>query len=227
MSRRLIIVWLIATVSSQAFAQHDDGYGPLYVQGMLGVLDADNAWTLTDEDTGKTLESDLGKLIYGGGMGQQMVREGKFEYGFEGGGLVSWKNSNQVFYASNNMAALSLDNDMFLLDLSLGGTVSWRPVNSFRLYLGAGPALAIGTIDVKEDTPELAPQDGSAAGANVDGREWAVDVSLYGRAGIEFIVNKFTFGLTVRKTGSTLDFDQAGEIDLSGTQWFLTLGTLM
>jgi hypothetical protein len=124
MSRRLIIVWMIATVSSQAFAQHDDGYGPLYVQGMLGVLDADNAWTLTDEDTGKTLESDLGKLIYGGGMGQQMVREGKFEYGFEGGGLVSWKNSNQVFYASNNMAALSLDNDMFLLDLSLGGTVS-------------------------------------------------------------------------------------------------------
>jgi opacity protein-like surface antigen len=223
----LIVAWLIATVSSQALAQREAGYGPLYVQGMLGVLDADNAWTLTDADTGETLESDLGELIYGGGMAQQMVREGVFEYGFEGGGLVSWKNSNQTFYASNHVAAVSFDNDMFLLDLSFGGTISWRPVKPFRLYLGAGPALAIGTVDVKNETPELAPQDGTTERSNVNGREWAVGVSLYGRVGIEFIVDKFTFGVTARKTGSTLDFGQAGEIDLSGTQLFLTIGTLM
>lgn len=227
MYRYLIIAGLVTTISSQALGQQGDGYGPLYVQGMLGVLDAGNGWTLTDANTGETLESDLGELIYGGGMGQQMVRAGTFEYGFEGGGLVSWKNSNQTFYANNHVVAVSLDNDMFLLDLSFGGTISWRPVKAFRLYLGAGPALAIGTVDVKDETPQSAPQDGTTERSNVNGREWAVGVSLYGRAGVEFIVNTFTFGLTARKTGSTLDFGQAGEIDLSGTQWFLTVGTLM
>ena len=107
MFRYLLITWLALVASNQTLAKDELEYGPIYVQGLLGALDAGNAWTLTDSDTGETLESDLGRLIF-------------------------------------------------------GGVISWRPVKPFRLYLGAGPALAIGTLSVKDDTPVAEPVDGSS-----------------------------------------------------------------
>lgn len=222
MKRTSFFILLIGLTSPWALAQREAGYGPLYLQGMLGVLDAGRAWTLEDEATGQELESDLGRLIYGGGMAAQMTRDGIFEYGFEGGGFVSWKNSNQIFYASNHVFGVSFDNDMFLIDLSLGGAVSWRPVKPFRLYLGAGPSLVVGTVNIKDDSVEAASQQQESS--SLGGRDWAVTGGLYARVGFEFLIDNFSFGVSARRTTSVLEFDHAGEIDLRAPQWFLTIG---
>ena len=224
-ARYLTMTLLAFIACSPALAQREAGYGPLYIQGMLGVLDAGEAWTLEDEQTGETLISDLGKLVYGGGMAQQMTKDGVFEYGFEGGGFVSWKNSNQSFYASNHVFAVAFDNDLFLIDLALGGAISWRPVSPLRLYLGAGPRIVLATVDIKNDSVELEQGGDSSIGVdNGGGRQWAGSVGLYGRAGFECIVKDYTFGIGVRKATGALEFDTAGEIDLGATQWFLTIG---
>ncbi len=222
-SKIITLLWLLLwLVSPPGLAERDPGYGPLYFQGMLGVLDAGNAWTLEDPHSGEVLESDLGKLIYGGGMAQQMTRDGVFEYGFEGGGLVSWKNSNQTFYASNHVFAVSLDNDLFLVDLSFGGALSWRPLKPLRFYLGGGAAIAIGTVNIVDSSVE--PPGDAPPADDIGGREWAVGVGLYARGGVEFIIRDFTFGVSVRQASTKLEFDNAGEIDLTAPQWFLTVG---
>jgi hypothetical protein len=220
---------LILLITPLVHAQRDPGYGPLYVQGVLGVLDAGEAWTLDDNTSGESLESDLGQLILGGAMVQQMSKDGVFEYGFEGGGLVSWKNSNQQFFASNHVFAVSFDNNLFLVDLSFGGAISWRPFKPLRFYLSAGPTVAVGTVEIDDDSIEVEPHtqgagEGSSIQLDASGREWAAGFGLYGRGGIEFIVRDYTFGASVRKSSTTLKFDNAGEIDLTAPQFFLTIG---
>ena len=76
---------------------------------------------------------------------------------------------------------------------------------------------------------EVAPQgnvvdDGSSIRVDAGGREWAAGFSLYGRGGIEFLIRDFTFGVSARIAGTTLEFDKAGEIDLTAPQYFLTIG---
>lgn len=214
----LPLAFLFADV---AVAQSEDA---TFVQGMLGALNASEAWELENQVTGEKAKSDLGTLPYGGAAAQMLYGEGAFQYGFEGGGLVSWKNSNQQFAFTNNSVAVSFDNTLFLLDISMGGVLSWRPANAFRMYVAAGPSFNWGRLQVdNKDKPEPAP---SSVNVEIEagGSSHAVALGLYGRAGLEFIVNDFTFGVSARKLNAKLDFGKNGTIRLNDLAWFLTIG---
>ena len=68
-----------------------------YLQGMVGTLNGDKVWQVDDSTTGEPLVADLGDLLYGGGAIQSNFSDTAIEYGYESGGLVSFKNNTSYF----------------------------------------------------------------------------------------------------------------------------------
>ncbi len=136
---------LIATVNS-ARAQEPDlppTTAQTYVQAWLGTTDANDAWSLDDPSTGVRLEGDYSSLPIGGGVGQRLWGA-TAQIGFEGGGLVSFKNDAVVFTGADPGLRVSIDNELFFMDVFMGGVVSLRPARWVRIYAAAGPSIAWG-----------------------------------------------------------------------------------
>lgn len=212
--------------SSFSAAQSGDAWQPRYLHAMLGFLSLDDAWTISDENDVSTT-ADRDDLIYGGAIAQLSASSGKLQYGLESGGLISFQNDTSYFVQQNGglTAEIKLKNNLWLLDLSLGGFVSYRLINGLRLYAATGPAIVMGSLKI-EDEPEVTPQSQSSTIIiNTSGRENDIDIGLYGRVGLEFITrDNFSFGLSARWVDSTLDFSNNGEIALDDAQYFITLG---
>ncbi len=206
-----------------------DGMDIRYLHVMLGKLDAEDSWTIEDEE-GDDISADRDDLIYGGVAAQLSNSSGMFQYGFESGGLISFKNDTSYFIKSDGgaTARLQVKNELWMLDLSLGGFVSVRPASWFRVYLSAGPSIMIGSMAIDDDDVSVEPVDGGSSADiefNPSSRETDVDVGIYGRAGIDIILsNGFVMGVSARKVDSEMDFGDNGVIELDDTQYFLTLG---
>src|SRR5690606_19647666 len=83
-----------------------------YIYGWLGALDAGNAWTANDPDDGRAT-SDLGTLPFGGAASQR-IRGDRFQYGYEGGGLITWKSRRSAFLATSNELRVKVRSSLFV-----------------------------------------------------------------------------------------------------------------
>ena len=99
--RRLCIVVLFSALTLPAYADEPGeteppsrlNYG--YVQVWLGFTDTEDSWTIDDSE-GNELIGDYSDLPLGGGVGQRLWGD-RGQYGFEGGGLISWRNNDVDF----------------------------------------------------------------------------------------------------------------------------------
>ena len=230
---------LIATVNS-ARAQEPDlppTTAQTYVQAWLGTTDADDAWSLDDPSTGVRLEGDYSSLPIGGGVGQRLWGA-TAQIGFEGGGLVSFKNDAVVFTGADPGLRVSIDNELFFMDVFMGGVVSLRPARWVRMYAAAGPSIAWGFLNGDDDHDHDHHHDndhgedsvvvigpGSVFVIDLDENRSDFSFALYGRVGIDFELDSgFTFGISARYAEHEMDFDERGEFTLDEMQWFITLG---
>ena len=100
-----VLTPLLLATGAFAFAQEADAEIPetvaqKTVQVWLGATEADEVWSLNDPASGGELRVDYSNLPFGGGV-SQMLWGGRAQYGFEGGGLISWKNDDVRFAGGN------------------------------------------------------------------------------------------------------------------------------
>lgn len=205
-------------------------FGVRYVQGMAGVLDASEAWEIEDGGDGSKYAADIDKMIYGGGAAQLSYRDGPFQYGVETGGLISFHADTSSFARVDGGATVGVKvkSSVWLVDIFMGGYVSYELAQAFRVYASAGPSVIYGSLSIDDDDVTIQPLDNNSGGTitfSPDSRESDFVVGLYARAGFEFILdNGISFGLSARQVDSELDFGDSGTIDLNDTQYFLTVG---
>ena len=196
---------------------------PIYLQAWLGALDTDSqSWKVSDPETGEDVLGDLGTLPYGGGAGQQLWGSGAWQIGYEGGGLVTWKNGRTEFRGNSNAVLVRIDNTFGALGVFMGGVVSVRPFRPVRLYVAGGPSVTWGWLFDDNNDEEVTP---NGVTINLDDSKSDVSVVPYARAGIEFeLGNGFTFGVSARYADDKFDFGDAGELEFDQVLWVLTLG---
>ena len=227
------MAFLLVTVSSAARGQETDADLPArieheYVQAWLGTTDADEAWTIEEPTTNSELVGDYSTLPLLGGAGQR-VWGNRVQFGFEGGGLVSWKSDRIAFAGNNGQLVVRMDTDLFLMDVFLGGVLSVRPARWLRIYAAAGPSIGWGYLPSEddEDEVEVGPVgNGSGIFIDLSSSERDFSFALYGRVGLDIeLKNGFTFGVSARYAEHDFDFGSRGELTLDEMQFFLTLGS--
>ncbi len=200
----------------------------IYLQVALGKLDPDNQAEITDPETGEKAYSDFPSLPFGGIQAQIPITHQWFEYGYETGAYVSWKNDSFTFVSTNNRAILAVKNELFLLEVHGGLFAALAPSNRFRIYVGAGPLFAFGHASNDDDEdPVVQPLDGGTnIRVDLSKNENDTAFGYYGRAGIEYFTKTgFSFGAGIRHINYELDFgDVAGEIEFDDNLYFISLG---
>lgn len=195
-----------------------------YLQVWVGAIDTDEDWDLSDPADGSDLTGDIGTLPYFGGGAQRLYGD-RLQFGYEGGGLVTWKNDSTRFYGNNGGVRIEIDNTLFSTEFYMGGVLSVRLAQWLRIYAGGGPTVAYGYLsDDDDDSP---PDEVSPASSNVDisSDNHSLSITLYGRAGFEFETpSGFTFGGHARYAPHEFDFDDGGKLKLDSFQYFLSLG---
>ncbi|HTK98397.1 MAG TPA: hypothetical protein VL379_10265 [Pseudomonadales bacterium] len=198
---------------------------PIYLQAWVGALDTDSdSWKVSDPQSGEQALGDLGTLPYGGGAGQQLWGSGAWQVGYEGGGLVTWKNGRTEFRGNSNAVLVRIDNTFGAVGVFMGGVLSVRPFHPMRLYVAAGPSIT-GAWLFGDDNNEQVSSPGTTVTLNLDDTKSDVSVVPYARAGIEFeLDNGFTFGVSARYADDEFDFGDAGKLEFDQVTWMLTLG---
>jgi len=216
---------LAADVAAEGTRARDAGAEEV-IQVWLGGVDTDDDWSGTNPADGEPVTGEFGTLPYLGGAGQQLWG-GKIQAGFEGGGLVTWKNDSTKFYGRNGALLIDVDNSLFSFEVFMGGLISIRPVNWLRVYAAAGPSVAYAYLD-GDDADEPPPATGTLASSSsieFGGNGSSVSLTVYARGGIEFATPRgFTFGASARYANHEFDFDDDGKLELGNVQYFLTLG---
>lgn len=229
------VVSLLVTGGAARAQEQDANIPPTiaqqYVQVWLGTTNADGAWSANDPSTNAEVRGDYSSLPLGGGASQRLWGR-RLQLGFEGGGLVSWKNDDIEFAGSNGELTIGINTELFLMDVFMGGVVSVRPARWLRLYVAAGPSIAWGYLPSEDDDKDevnggpIVHGPGSVVIIDLDSSESDVSFALYGRVGIDIELDGgFTFGISARYAEHEFDFDQRGDLKLDEMQWFLTLGS--
>lgn len=232
----LIILWLVALMfrmfilfcfmllsASVCYAE------PIgrYLQGMVGTLNGDKVWQVDDSTTGEPLVADLGDLLYGGGAIQSNFSDTAIEYGYESGGLVSFKNNTSYFVAvgdNGGTVLAELDNEFWQLDIHMGAYAGLRIGEHIRLYGTAGPAVLIGSLSIEDDEESASSQAIIISSKN---RQTKAALGFYGKLGLELMFGDgITVGASVRQVNAKLDFGDAGEMTFDHPQYFITVGKM-
>jgi hypothetical protein len=227
-----LAAWLLVVGSAGAETAPDEEVRRpeiAHVETWLGAVDTDETWTLEDENDGDSLPGDIGTLPYVGGAGSRMWG-GWFRYGFEGGGLIAWKNDGTRFFGTGNSLRVEIDNQFLSFEVFMGGRLSMALAPGLRLFVAAGPSLAWARLKNEDEEAEVSPSATNSGGTSIfiDLNEEEDDFSarLYARGGLEFeFANGFTIGASARYADHRFDFGSSGKVKLDEVQWFLTLGS--
>lgn len=153
------------------------------------------------------------------GYDTQQCRGGdKLKYGLEGGALLSWESDVRSVVVtgggSGANVAVSADVSALLIDIFLGGYLSYEPSPWSRIYVGAGPLFLWGQRETDTLTADDQPVESES--------ESGSGVGIYGRAGFDVIFQE-NIGLTIgaRFTQTSLSFeDPVGEVDVEGWEYY-------
>jgi hypothetical protein len=239
MSRREVLMsWLVPALAclgcSAALcsepATTPGGEAEGYLQAWLGALETDDGWSLEQPESGPALVGDLGTLPFGGGAAQWLWGGGRLRFGYESGGLTSWKNHDTEFFAASTdeggTLLLSTDNTFFAIGVFIGGVASLDLTRHLRLQLAAGPSLTWARLDGPNEPDEPTPQLAAVRVVDVDDASHDVSFIPYGRVGLEVLLdNGFTFGVSARYADDEFDFGGNGELEVDEVVWLLTIGS--
>jgi len=218
----LVLLWLLFALPVVA---SDTPQPQLYVQVWLGGQSTDEgSWEISDPGGGSSVLGELGTLPFGGGAGQLFWGSGAWQIGYEGGGLVTWKNDRTDFRGTNGTLKVTIDNTFVSAGVFMGGVVSVVPIRPLRLYVAAGPSVTWAWLQNNNNDQAAPPPGGNTNYINGDAND--VSVVPYARAGIEIVLDEgFTFGASVRYADDEFQFDDAGDLKFDQLLWLLTLGS--
>lgn len=198
-----------------------------FLQVWVGAIDTDDDFERTDPVDGADLSGDFGTLPYFGGGVQRLWGSGLL-YGYEGGGLVAFKNDSTKFFGNNGGVRIEIDNTLFSAEVYMGPVLSIAPVRWMRFYAAGGATVAYAYLSDDDDDETPAPTDQvGAASSSVDFSSGghSVSVTYYGRGGVEFETpTGVTFGAHARYAPHEFDFDDGGELKLDSVQYFVSIG---
>jgi hypothetical protein len=226
-----LLLWpMLMPVVRAAETEPESPRSATYLQSWLGAVETGGPWILPADASGGPYARSVGTLPYIGGSGT-VLRGERVRYGFEGGGLVSWKNYSSSFRGVSSgglNVEVSVDNALFSFETFLGGVVAFEPAPGVRFTLAAGPALAWMRLNNKDDEVEVTTfgqPTGSSVFISLNGTENDFSLALYGRAGVEFSIRPgLMLGLSARYAEHEFDFGRSGQLEYDRVQWFLTLG---
>lgn len=201
-----------------------------YLQAWLGALKADRGWSLEQPGSDERLVGDLGTLPFGGGAAQRLWGGGRLRFGFESGGLASWKNDDTEFFAASSRRGgtllVSTDNTFFAVGVFMGAIASLELTRHLRVQAAAGPSLTWARLDGPNDHRQADVDSGSVVVVDVDDASHDVSLVPYLRIGFDVLLDSgYTFGVTARYADDELDFGSNGEVHLDEVVWLLTIGS--
>lgn len=217
--------------------ERDPEWTPDYLQVYLGAMNVtDNEVTIdADGDTGFA-EEFPDDLPWAGGVTQMPLYPGRFQYGLESGGFISWKDTDTAFAFFNNTVLFQADTSLLLIELFMGGFVSYKLNNLVRIHAGAGPLALYSRLDLEGDE-EDSEENGKrviilSGGTRIVLADEDTDSDLvlggYARVGIDFHWDHASaIGFSARYMDAKPDFDDSfGEVSVRGAQFFLTFTRL-
>lgn len=218
----VVILFLFSLVCSPASWANQE---PLLIEVALGqsVYDEDQI-SFSNPELSEELSAEYpADLPYGGIFSQLLYKEGTLQWGLDSGFLMGWQNERTSFYASNNQIIITLENELLLFDISMGGFVGLKLGEKLRLFVAAGPQLLIGSVDIDD---EHSPEETSSQSTTIVIQESDIDFGwgFYGRAGLQwFYQADSAFGLSYRYYDNALNFeDSFGKVDMKADQYFIT-----
>lgn len=205
-----------------------------YAHVRYGSGDIDDAWYLADEqrswraDIEKVRELGFSLQILRGNVHSDTSRG--LEYGLDINlGYVHDHRPSIYFYSGEEGGSLRVEsNSRFRsAEIAAGGFIGFRPVSWARAYVAAGPGIYWGRLNIKGNAASTTSTDGSGI-IIIDRRngndDWRLGLSA--RAGIDLLLpHGIIVGAGVRHAAVEFDFGDAGEVDISGSQLFVTLGS--
>lgn len=224
----------LGSASSQANVFADQSG---YAHVRYGSGDIDNAWYLTEDQRAYRADIERVREL---GFSLQLLRGNKhsdtsrgLEYGLDINlGYVHDHRPTLYFYSGEDGGNLRLEsNSRFRsAEIAAGAFIGVRPVSWARAYVAAGPGLYWGRLNIKGGSGNnaVANNNGSGGVIIIDRRngndDWRFGVSA--RAGVDLLLpHGIILGAGVRHTAVEFDFGDAGEVDLSGAQFFVALGS--
>ena len=185
--------------------------GQAWMQGYVGAGSADAA--TVDQGGGFQVEIEDVDYPFLGGGAQWKIGGDKVDLGVEGMLSFGWRSNVAAFYVGGGGAAIAVDVDSILFDLSAGPFASMFLGDSTRVYVGAGPTLQWVEYDQELDLPNTS-NGGSGFGTG-----------LYARTGVEWRLSPASLiGIGFRWTDGEVDLDDGlGDLDVEGYQVYLTI----
>jgi len=228
--KKQIIFWLLLVIfiaGTPLFADddtsqnaNDDSYS--LVQVMLGAARYANLnlnYQSTEYPTVEATSTFTWMPLIGVEGGIPILKK-PVSLGIEGGALFSWMtDSVRAAGTVPGQVTVHVDNQLYLLDLSIGPYVSAEMGKRIRLYGGLGPILMFGQNNNQSNYYVSASQTDYQTNTSS-----AFGPGIYGRAGIEFrLKNSSWMGIGARAFGSKLNFSNvSGTTNINGMQLMLT-----
>ncbi len=228
MPQRILFAAFMWLLSSIVTAQGIKA--PKYTQLLAGQLQLSSDIVTLEYDNTHYL-GELDTLPYFGGGAQIILQSGRFGYGWETGGFISWKNDNFAYSAQSGPGGATLtvdfDNEFWAFETFMGMYAEIKPLESIRLYLGAGPLILFGWADRDDRNEHPSTPETLGSIIVIEGNNSDTDISAgyYVRFGTEMRVYKnFWAGLNVRYMDAELDLSQSlGHFKIDGSLFLLSI----
>lgn len=177
------------------------------LQGFFGVAEYGD---IQREDGSVSVEVDDAEFPVIGGGAQVKMGGANIDIGLEGMFDFGWRSDAAAVAIGGGGAAVAVDVDMLVFELFGGPFVSKFLGEKLRVYGAAGPLLQFATYD---ESNSIYSDDGSGFG-----------YGYYARAGAEVRLGAgMLLGFGMRWSDSQIDLGGAGDLEVDGIQWLLTV----
>ena len=207
------------------YDSYDDMNQYVIGQGLIGAAFYENVVfsQTSDIDGSVTAENELSSMPFIGFGGQlPMVEVGeKTVLGFDGGIGFSWRSLVNSVSSTNGNVEMTLDSDLYMVDVFWGALISRYVTQKARIYGGIGPIFLFGNYYGKSKDENNVTGDVTVTSEKNN----AFTVGWYSRAGIELrMANGAFIGFGVLWQDATIDFGStsAGKVDFDGIMPMVT-----
>jgi hypothetical protein len=185
------------------------------LQGYIGVSFLDDEDYDLESSVGDLVDSDLDELPVFGFAYEHPLIGRRIQLGVELGSSASFEG-DRAYVDVGGATAVVADNDLLLIDLFGGLSVSTVLGQRTRLFLGVGPLLQFGRVELEFD-------DGMGGVEQID--ESGFGAGVYARGGIELELSRGTYvGLTLRHKDAEIGLsDEIDEFEFESNEILISV----
>lgn len=209
-------LWLLALLPAMSWAEKSDF---VFMYGDIGYGNIQSSGVNVTDDSGADISGAIDETLWGARFGgQQALRQGVLELGWEGGADIGWTAPDVNYLIRSNggtVAAVSVKTDLLIFQTSLGlyGALNLGP--RVRLNVSGGPAFVYGS-QASDPVTQTVIINGNPVDVQVGGKDTDFRVVGYMHAGLHFkLAEDLWLGAGVGRMSGHLNFsDTIGQIPL-------------